>query len=301
MKTIIKTITFAVILSVLQLSAQESYKPVFGEGVTRFYFYYSIIDATSYDLLEYVPVEGQVNLFKKTSSFGEPNCDYVRVSEDNSKLWGYYEYYVPESEVLLMDLNLNAGDIFEANDYEKYTVEKVYNENGRKIIEFNEYLGTTAPFRFIEGIGSSAFFCPYVRYAPELRAQSKDGVIEYEVPEWGEESTIIGGCQACWGWDCESGIKCYFYPVGISEPKNELLDAYLLPSVVETTAQLYLPEKYFDVIFNLTVSTIEGKTVMTKSVSGSPIVLDMRLYPAGVYLLRITGNNISGAIKFIKK
>jgi hypothetical protein len=62
-----------------------------------------------------------------------------------------------------------------------------------------------------------------------------------------------------------------------------------------------LPEKYSDTVFNLTVLTAEGKPVITKPASGNLIELDMRPYPSGAYLLRITGNNIAGTIKFVKK
>ena len=291
-------LTLLAFMALLPLSAQERYKPIFGEKVTRFYIYYSIIDATIYGFVEYVPVEGQANLFKKTSSGEPPSCDYVRVSEDNSKLWGYYEYDDPKKEYLLMDLNVQVGDVLELNVYqEKGTVQKVYNENGRKIIEFDADLN----FKFIEGIGSSVVFYPSMSYgAPVLRAQSKDGVIAYKAPEWGDQSTILGWCQLIWEYPYE---ECYFEPEGskIDELKNKLSTLHLEPSTVETTTQLYLSEKYSDTVLSLTVFTTEGKLVITRSVSKSPVELDMRPYPAGVYLLRITGNNISETIKFIKK
>ena len=295
MKTKITTIAFIAILSVLPIKSQEHYLPVLGEGVTRFYTYYWITDTEVFDFVEYAPVEGQVNLFKKISvySYGL-SYGYIRVSEDNSKLWGYGYTEGSETEDLLMDLNLNIGDIWNIpGTSDNYLVTKVYYENERKIIEIGEY---NEGLKFIEGVGPDVVFLPHTL---KLRAQYKDGLEEYIVPEWREQATIIGECTYI---DIYPPIPPYCsFQTGINEPKNELLGLYLQPSVVETTAQLHFPKEYSDRVFSLTVLTTEGKPIITKSVAKNPIELDMRPYPTGVYLLRITGNDISKTIKFVKK
>lgn len=314
MKTkLIITIAFAAILSVLPVNAQKNYLPVFGEGVTRFYTAYDPIDTFEYAYIEYVPVEGQANLFKKTGDgrfeVEYISCDYIRVSEDNSKLWGYYEY-APETEVLLMDLNLKEGEFFEISIeemgiYNKYTVQSVYEENGRKIIEFDHQLEhSSAHFKFIEGIGSYMVFSPVEYSGPELRAQSRDGKVEYRVPEWEPECTVTGRCHYCL-FDCDPNEEPFYCTLeetmGINKVGDELSDVYLHPSAVETTTQLYLPKKYSNTLFYLTVSTAEGKTVISKLISGSPVEIDMHSYPEGIYFLHIAGNDLSKIVKFVKR
>ena len=297
MKTKITTIALIAILSVLPVTAQESYLPVFGEGVTRFYTYYWASDTEQFSYVEYVPVEGQINLFENIKD--GYSFEYILVSEDNSKLWGY-NGNEPERVFLLMDLNLNIGDIWSVPGYGDHPVTKVYYENERKIIEMGEY--GYDELKFIEGVGPDVVFLVSTKgasHAPKLRAQYRDGLEEYTVPEWKEQATIIGSCSYP---DVYPPIPpLCFFETRVNELKNELPGLYLQPSVVETIAQLHFPKGYSNTVFYLTVSTSEGKPVIIKSVSTNPVELDMRPYPAGVYLLCVTGNDISKTIKFVKK
>ena len=311
MKTKIATMTFAVILSVSLLNAQEeSYLPVFGEGTTRFYAAFEMADGPGQ--LFYFEcnknIENEKIYHLNGFSFSVPYRTF-EISEDNSKLWGHYTYIEETYTDLLMDLNLNIGD-----DFKGFTVAKVYHKDGRKHIEFEEEISKTVvicvdennfvfryeiPFMFIEGIGPNAFVEYHNVYVPWIYAQYRDGELEYGFDgylPW--EKATENNC-----YNTPDGIRCDTYltckdETGIKETNIRTL--MLVPNPSGDKVQVTLPETITKKTV-LTVSDLSGRIIETVTVNNNSFVLDISRYAPAIYIAKININNYRYIGKIIKK
>lgn len=145
--------------------AQTDYQQILGEGYT---FSTPMTDLSGQHILDY-SIEDYDGTYYNVL-YDNYYCGKIRATDDNSKL-----YFIPKdsvSEILIMDLNLEVGDVFEQHFIgysssqsfylytEEVTVTSVFEKYGRKHVEFDYELLPrdildTVPIKltFIEGIG----------------------------------------------------------------------------------------------------------------------------------------------------
>jgi len=313
MKTKMITIVCAAILSVWAISAQESYLPVFGEGITTFYYAEQSHDLHDlYGGFDCSKDEENANYYVALGSY----YSAFEVSDDNAKLWGYRHY--DGAKDLLMDLNLNVGDKF--NDY---TVEKVYWKDGRKHIEFEkrfysstlcvcidednyadmsgyveypggwDFLGFA--LTFVEGVGPNLFVDLYGEGDVPLwvYAQYRNGEFEYGIdgypPRLVSEPGIYPGT-----WEFYLTCK---KETGIKGTNFRALS--LTPNPASDKVQITLPENTEKA--SLTISDLSGKIIETVAVNGSSFELDISRYAAATYIVNLSTDDYQYEGKIIKK
>ncbi len=145
MKT--KYLLVLVLLSNLTI-INAQYSSIFGESYTEWNYMTLYCDAIITET--YVQeTEEEIDgiLYKQINEFG-----LLRASDDQAKLW--YRNFEGEEEILIMDLTLQVGDIFEVGGQE-LVVELVYEENNLQIVQFDFvpfHCGTYESLRFVEGL-----------------------------------------------------------------------------------------------------------------------------------------------------
>jgi len=311
------------LLTVSLLSAQDEqkiYLPVLDEGV-RFYFATEEgecdggADCRKYSYFECRKDVENENIYqvirKDDSQTGVNNkvgiYNKLEVSEDNSKLWGISDLYHGDKD-LLMDLNLNVGDMFNG-----FMVGKIYQKDGRKHIEFypnpggyclcidedNAICQHETPFTFIEGIGPNVFFGNDIDGSQMvwIYARYKNGELEYGI-EGGYQPRKV----CVWnvpGMGCAVfSYTCKKLPDFIKETKIDTLP--LLSGTSGDKVQIKLPENIHGKV-DLTICDLSGRNIETVAINGNSLVLDISHYASATYIAKLSADNWQYVGKIIKK
>ena len=169
-------------------TSHGQYNSMFGDSYTEWNYMTLYCDATfTYTFQQSDDTIIGAIQYKVIDDFG-----LLRESENNDKIW--YRNIDSEVEHLIMDLDLEVGDIFEI-DSEEYQVDMVYVENGNKIIQFDfipPNCGFEMPLKFIEGHGPNYsfryIFSGDTQHLGLLRCHTRDSITDkFYVETFGEE------------------------------------------------------------------------------------------------------------------
>jgi hypothetical protein len=325
MKTKITILPLLAILYLLPVSAQEKYLPIFEKNKNIFYLHESggavdsspceevyvivasrnnentlLYDATVHNIywMDYPMTDPWMPGYLVNNSW-EYYFPQFKVNEDNSKLWGIRN----DKEYLLMDLNLQVGDNIDypALTEGTLTVTKVYESNGRKVIEFDkkiphvwDYDGyyctgdrdayqvrEDIPVQFIEGVGCNFGANSYLY----IYAKGEQENINYKIPAM--------YCSYC---ACHEYYSDVF--LNTNNPKVKTLS--ITPNPSDDKVQITLPEAITGEA-SLTVSDLSGKIIETLTVNANSFVLDISRYTPAAYIAKINMNGYQYAGKIIKK
>ena len=228
---------------------------------------------------------------------------YIRESEDRSKL--YFRTSLSNTEILLMDLNLEVGDtvdtetwIWDGVSYNDtaIVVDSIYYHNDMKHIRTNYYVSMRPlggilyydTLQFIEGIGPNfgITYIPSVMLAEEyysyrytLICYYRDGIHEYNrIADPG-----IQHCELTWIYD------------GIDEADDSKASLYPNPTKDKVfITNLVAEEHYIKVVSQM------GIEVKTITAYGTEIEIDLKELPNGVYNIVIVNSNGLTSKKIIK-
>lgn len=155
-------------------------------------------------------------LFPDTTLVGS-----VREDLDNSKVW----FRNPSSmdEILIMDMDLEVGDIFEIQPGSWNTVDSVFYFEGRKYIRFDLNTDWGEPVTFIEGVGPNIGLFYPISYFDDHYAACKYNQFELV---YINSNINFNGCEP--------------KPVGIIDNVGEF-DVHIYPNPAESFLYVDLP------------------------------------------------------------
>ena len=305
--------------------AQDSvvYKSVLGDSIAEWYILQAMFDGCDGRIGNYtIATEDTVilsdtiyNIYRCNEMYSDVGCGgfqgfpddfrnydkYIRESDDRSKL--YFRTSLSNTEILLMDLNLEVGDtvdtktwIWDGVSYNDtaIVVDSVYYHNDMKHIRTNYYTSFKRPYtsdniydtlKFIEGIGPSfgITYIPSVMLAGNgsyftytVICYYRDEISEYrKIPnEW--------SCYVRWWMNINDvdNISATIYP-------NPTKDKVFITNLVAE-------EHYIKVVSQM------GIEVKTITAYGTEIEIDLKELPNGVYNIVIVNSNGSTSKKIIK-
>ena len=305
--------------------AQDSvvYKSVLGDSIAEWYILQAMFDGCDGRTGNYtIATEDTVilsdtiyNIYRCNEMYSDVGCGgfqgfpddfrnydkYIRESDDRSKL--YFRTSLSNTEILLMDLNLEVGDtvdtktwIWDGVSYNDtaIVVDSVYYHNDMKHIRTNYYTSFKRPYtsdniydtlKFIEGIGPSfgITYIPSVMLAGNgsyftytVICYYRDEISEYrKIPnEW--------SCYVRWWMNINDvdNISATIYP-------NPIKDKVFITNL---TAEEH------------TIKIISQMGIVVKCITtyGSEIEIDLKELPSGVYNIVITNSNGLTTKKIIK-
>ena len=315
----------ACIIAISTGKAQDSvvYKSVLGDSIAEWYVLQAMFDGGDGRTGNYtIATEDTVilsdtiyNIYRCDEMYSEVGCGgfqgfpgdfrnydkYIRESDDRSKL--YFRTSLSNTEILLMDLNLEVGDtvdtktwIWDGVSYNDtaIVVDSVYYHNDMKHIRTNYYTSFKRPYtsdniydtlKFIEGIGPSfgITYIPSVMLAVNgsyftytVICYYRDEISEYrKIPnEW--------SCYVRWWMNINDvdNISATIYP-------NPIKDKVFITNL---TAEEH------------TIKIISQMGIVVKCITtyGSEIEIDLKELPSGVYNIVITNSNGLTTKKIIK-
>ncbi|MEZ4983423.1 MAG: T9SS type A sorting domain-containing protein [Saprospiraceae bacterium] len=189
-----KSLLFVVFFTLITNVVLGQYSPILTEG-RRWMQYSGACDDGNLMLLE---------LGKDTTINGltyreviEKYCTeervfgYLRCNEANSKMWFKQNYSLDDEEGLIMNLDMEVGDFFQAPlDNWTLTVTEVAEVNGRKVVTFGNsgiaecLIGPgQEPLRFIEGVGTSSGIYITTNYLLDCTSDGNGFYYQHE-QEW---------------------------------------------------------------------------------------------------------------------
>lgn len=221
---------------------------------------------------------------------------YLYENDNKDSLWYLAAKTYPPTQpvpILVMTLNLNAGDIFLYKNQEIYTVDSTTVENGRKIIFLGQNcVGFTV--KFVEGVGPSMAF-PFDRAdnahsdrMNELICTYKNGQHVYTFPTYW--NTHAGGIYDCVLNPAVGG--------GVKEIDGNSIK--LSPNPVTNTLSIQSSVAFTG---NLQVINSVGTQVFSKKItSENHIIIPFDLHPPGNYFLRLDdGKGNTQYAQFVKQ
>ena len=312
-------------IAVSTSKAQDSvvYKSVLGDSIAEWYVLQAMFDGGDGRTGNYtIATEDTVilsdtiyNIYRCNEMYSEVGCGgfqgfpgdfrnydkYIRESEDRSKL--YFRTSLSNTEILLMDLNLEVGDTVDTKTWiwdgvpyndTAIVVDSVYYHNDMKHIRTNYYTSFKRPYtsdniydtlKFIEGIGPSFG----ITYIPSVMLAGKDSyyiytVICYYRDEISEYRKIPNewSCYVRWWMNINDvdNISATIYP-------NPTKDKVFITDLAE--------EEH-------TIKIISQKGIVVKTIIayGSEIEIDLKGFPSGIYNIVIVNNNGLTSKKIIK-
>ncbi|MEM9548775.1 MAG: T9SS type A sorting domain-containing protein [Bacteroidota bacterium] len=169
----------------------SQYNSVFGGISTEWNYMTMYCDAIFTDTYAFEKdtlVDGV--MYKKVKDLG-----LFRESDNKDELW--YKAVNSGEEILLMNLNLEVGDIFEINSA-TYEVESILVMNDRKVVQFNYTplnCGVYEKLRFVEGLGPNLGFQFMLDDDVEnlrlIRCHSKDEETDLYFEDWFGEDCLL--------------------------------------------------------------------------------------------------------------
>ena len=305
--------------------AQDSvvYKSVLGDSIAEWYILQAMFDGCDGRTGNYtIATEDTVilsdtiyNIYRCNEMYSDVGCGgfqgfpgdfrnydkYIRESEDRSKL--YFRTSLSNTEILLMDLNLEVGDtvdtktwIWDGVSYNDaaIVVDSVYYSNDMKHIRTNYYTSFKRPYtsdiiydtlKFIEGIGPSfgITYIPSVMLAGNgsyftytVICYYRDEISEYrKIPnEW--------SCYVRWWMNINDidNMCATIYP-------NPIKDKLFITDLVA--------EKH-----TIKIVSQMGTVVKTITAYSREVEIDLKELPNGIYNIVIVNSNGSTSKKIVK-
>jgi len=250
-----------------------TYQPIFGNEATKWIVTskYVTPEEVTIDTILVVATENEYKAleYRMKCSGHNHSIGKIRVNETNSKL--YFINQGDDTEVLIMDLDLEVGDVFNMktfyNQYRDIYVEDVYMLDGKKHIQFNETIGTSTPpgeikRMFIEGVGPNWGFesDPYLiicKYNDFVQTYSFEN--EYIKDCSFKQGSIVNNITM------ENNIKIY-------------------PNPVSDHVVINIPEIFKNIY--LTVHNASGMEVLNRTLSNTNTILDLSHFPDNVYYFK---------------
>ena len=319
---------FVIISSILLLAlatqAQDTtvYRSVLGDTLSEWYDYAELADgnattlasqAVVTDTFEYNGLYYHPFVFlhldcSRTSLFWDVNyvCNgniYIRESINNDKLFLLYRNINDVfQEITVMDMNLKAGDTVPCMDKAKLLfpeskvagqtilIDTVFYSDGRKIQVTNYIYHSTYhddTLIFIEGIGPNlGLMFQMVNNSVDrlfMRCFDKDSVLEYHSYQMDEKTLYNGMC---------------FYGVhaeNIKPSADGNINVYPNPSHHYINIDNLQEGKW-----QITLATMDGATLLTKSNVRGQCTLDISNYSQGIYILKAVSDGKILTNKVIK-
>ncbi len=287
MKTKILSLTVIICFALqINYSSAQNYKSIFGSTATS----WNVIPFCAYDYLVSKTVVAThdttiaTNTYKIINGLG----GYLREDTIQGKVWFYDATY--HEEYLVMNLGLNLGDIFVFYDYGNVAtqciVDSVYYESGLKRVRIN---GSTAMCSlhqkviFTEGSGPSSSF-NYQRRSNGFEVPSfmlchfKDGV------------RVLGNHLF--------KDSCNVVEVGIAENKLSSNQITISPNPASDIITIESLSKASNTI---AIYTLQGKLLRQTPLRQAKTDISIADFDAGVYIIRVIGEDINMAKKIIKE
>lgn len=324
MKTKILIFAFALFMSATCIGQDTLvYKSVFGDSSTMWYiyanqegfwFYLGGTDAREHISGDTINLEGNtyniVRHHSEQSRFSLTDFDsytpiLIRENNNHSKLFLRNIAHWGDSEILIMDLNLNVGDTLDTHNWEnmlpdvhsvpKIRVDSVFYRNGNKVLRTNLYqyykVETQAdPYDtlfFIEGVGPSfGLYYPttyFYKYA--LACHYKDGIANYHgYPYYNLE------------YNLKEEVCNYGLHIGTNSP-NDDKSISIFPNPTYSTFNIQiLPTSVYD----LTIRDISGRVLINeKNIEGDHTV-NIDNLPSGLYYVTIMSEGFKKTEKIVK-
>ena len=283
-------LSLLVMIMGVMTNAQTVYKQILGEGVS---FSTPMTDLSGQHILYFTTEDYDGEYYNVLYDYSYSGK--IRATDDNSKL-----YFIPRdsvNEILIMDLNLEVGDVFEqhfvgyspSQSFHLYTqdvtVTSVYEKDGRKHIEFDYDVIPqdeldTIPIKltFIEGIGPNYGLC-----------ESPTGTIVICKHEYSSNVYMI---ETAYIVDC-----FYRYPV-IGDYLEDYADENecIYPTITNDIVNI----SYGDECVDIKVFDIYGKIVMDYLHTNLPNIY-LGTLPCGTYIIEMRTEKNIYYQKIIKK
>lgn len=310
-KTNLTSITLLLISLSFNAKAQQTYMPVFGNDITRYYSFIEGVDGSLFCSDNYIRINDSIAYPIEYENYDEMKCyhyqyHYYVESEDHSKLWGIDTVTTnfPAKRDLLMDLNLKVGEVFIDPFGCSHVVDSVYTYEGRKHIRFEKQwkIETTVLYyvdyinngilafygvlqiEFIEGVGNN--FCFHREYLgaptviPWLCAQYKDGRLSYQPRGFLPLPNTLTGSK-------------------VIEGSTGLVSLMYVPASGTVTVNIVQTISLEDVEFS--ILDINGRTLHNGAVQNYQFEVGIHENPSGIYFLQLKkGKIILATNKFIK-
>jgi hypothetical protein len=209
---------------------------------------------------------------------------FLESSENNDKAW----YYSPDKseKILVFDLNLQKGDEFDFTWTQTLgSVDSVYTQNDRKIVQFNLDTDWNEPIKFIEGIGPNNTFIrnwhdPGI-LSPLIVCAYKDTELIFE----NQNSSFVNCGLDLTSLDLQYKESITIYP----NPCGDILiiNAKIHSEMSGLQCSLY---------------NIMGKRILEFRLSDdSSYEINTSTLQPGVFLLKLHDRNFSKPVKILKK
>lgn len=279
--TISKKTSFAVlallVMFLSNFSYAQNYENVIKADSTSWISYHRELEYTMKDLAFVKSINGTNYLY---FSFG---IDYFytpylvgTIREDNGRLWITYTED-PSNEILIMDMNLEVGDVFtfDSNNNIIGTVVEVRHDNGRKIIVFDRpsYNWYQEPIMFIEGVGRN------------MMTWEQYGDWDYNY-----QSCKFDNQELAYSTSNEHFRDCEYITDWIDEfsTDNQYIDVFPNPARTEVIVSINktLKESYIINVFNYS-----GALVKTMYGNGEKTIIPINDMGNGVYFIKVIMQN----------
>ena len=305
--------------------AQDSvvYKSVLGDSIAEWYILQAMFDGCDGRTGNYtIATEDTVilsdtiyNIYRCNEMYSDVGCGgfqgfpgdfrnydkYIRESEDRSKL--YFRTSLSNTEILLMDLNLEVGDtvdtetwIWDGVSYNDaaIVVDSVYYSNDMKHIRTNYYTSFKRPYtsdniydtlKFIEGIGPSFG----ITYIPSVMLAGNGSYFTYTVIcYYRDEISEYRKIPNEW--------SCYVrWWMNINDVDNISATIYPNPTKDKVFITNLAAEEH-----TIKIVSQMGTVVKTITAYSREVEIDLKELPNGVYNIVIVNSNGSTSKKIVK-
>ena len=305
--------------------AQDSvvYKSVLGDSIAEWYILQAMFDGCDGRTGNYtIATEDTVilsdtiyNIYRCNEMYSDVGCGgfegfpddfrnydkYIRESDDRSKL--YFRTSLSNTEILLMDLNLEVGDtvdtktwIWDGVSYNDtaIVVDSVYYHNDMKHIRTNYYTSFKRPYtsdniydtlKFIEGIGPSFG----ITYIPSVMLAGNGSYFTYTVIcYYRDEISEYRKIPNEW--------SCYVrWWMNINDVDNISATIYPNPTKDKVFITNLAAEEH-----TIKIVSQMGTVVKTITAYEREVEIDLKGLPNGVYNIVIVNSNGSTSKKIIK-
>lgn len=278
------------------IQTSMAYLPVFGDGITHYHAggQYRSDDSGTIFSVGYMKNAEEEGLYLRANAelLGDLALtpSQIRISEDNSKLWGEY---IGFEEYLIMDLNMKAGEVYTDLRGDKHTVSKVYMKDGRKHIEFDTLIPTGSgfgerigikemPLMFIEGFGPNLYI--YRNANTWVLSQYENTELRHGLAGWEPYWGYIGNVPAGFDTNKIAAEEVALYP----NPAREQVE-------VSWKGYVHAHRPL------LKITDLAGRLVDTFSMTRNPFPVNTARYAPGLYFLSLVDGEEGIVSKLIIK
>jgi len=271
----------------------EVYQPLFGEYMTSYNVTYTVFDSYGTDSIYYVGEQVIEDVVYKAFEhqggltwYGNMSRQFIRAIEDNAKVYCYHPEL--EKEVLIFDLTLEVGDMFDLYGLGVYsiepvcfTVDSVYiDKKGRKNVWLTD--GYHFYFQFIEGVGSTmSLFLNSLNTLlgyPVLLCSKKDDMSSYF---YYDDSRDLYEIWSGAPTDEKGQPSCRLTYINVEDTTPGSLSVF--PNPFSESVCIENPDEELKI---LTLYDQSGRQVFREEVEGFSVCIEPNL-PLGAYALVI--------------